>query len=73
MRSRCQSNEALRVYFAGGVLNDNGIVCVVRSHGLGSYGEMLFGRTGKGGIEIQVSDEDAERSEEIVGVLSQRV
>ncbi len=71
MKTIFQTNDSLMADAAEALLNDNGIPFVRKSHGLGTYGQMLFGRTGKGGIEIQVSDEDAEKAETVVGVISQ--
>ncbi len=69
MKSIYRTNDSLMADAVEALLKDNDIPFIKKEHGLGSYGQMLFGRAEKGNFEIQVSDEDAERAEEVIGVL----
>jgi len=69
MKTIYRTNDSLMADAVEALLNDNNIPFIKKEHGLGAYGHMLFGRAEKGNFEIQVSDEDAEKAEEIIGVL----
>ncbi len=69
MKTIFETNDSLKADAVEALLNDNGIPFVRKTHGLGTYGQTLFGLSNKANFEIQVSDEDAERAEDIVGVL----
>ncbi len=69
MKTIYRTNDSLMADAVTALLDDNNIPFVKKEHGLGAYGQVLFGRAEKGNFEIQVSDDDAERAEEIVGVL----